>query len=86
MFKATIKTLEKGVNYVQSQQLKHHNDVIDVLVFLLLTLNIFRTSKCQLGTLAYNGWIYDKPSIVYSDNFRVTVFQLWTLALTAKKK
>ena len=43
LFKATIETLKKDVNYVQSQQLKHHNDVIDVLVLSLLTLNIFHT-------------------------------------------
>ena len=42
--KSTIETLERGVKYVQSQQLKHQNAVIDVvLVFLLLTLNIFHT-------------------------------------------
>ena len=36
---STIETLEKGVKYVQSLQLKHQNDVIEVvLVFLLLTL------------------------------------------------
>ena len=42
--KSTIETLERGVKYVQSQQLKHQNAVIDVvLIFLLLTLNIFHT-------------------------------------------
>ena len=36
---STTETLEKGVKYVQSLQLKHQNDVIEVvLVFLLLTL------------------------------------------------
>ena len=40
--KSTIETLETDVRYVQSWQYKHQNDVIDiVLVFLLLTLNIF---------------------------------------------
>ena len=40
--KSTIITLEKGVKFVQSYQWKHQNDVIDVvLLFLLLTLNIF---------------------------------------------
>ena len=28
--KSTIETLEKSVKYVQSQQQKHHSDVIDV--------------------------------------------------------
>ena len=42
--KSTIETLEKDVKYVQSQQYKHQNDATDVvLVFLLLTLNIFHT-------------------------------------------
>ena len=37
-----METVEKSVKYVQSPQWKHQNDVIDaVLVFLLLTLNIF---------------------------------------------
>ena len=41
VFKATIETLEKGVKWIQSEQ-NHQNDVIDVvLVFSLLTLNIF---------------------------------------------
>ena len=36
---STTETSEKGVKYVQSLQLKHQNDVIEVvLVFLLLTL------------------------------------------------
>ena len=40
--KLTIKTLERWVKYIQSYQKKHQNDVIDVvLVFLLLTLNMF---------------------------------------------
>ena len=40
----TIETLGKGVKYVQSKQKKHQNDVNDVvMVFLLLTLNIFDT-------------------------------------------
>ena len=44
LFKVTIETLEKGVNYAQSYQWKHQNDAIDVvLVFSLLTLNIFYT-------------------------------------------
>ena len=29
LFKVTIQTLENGVKYVQSQQYKHQNDVID---------------------------------------------------------
>ena len=41
--KSTLETLEKGVRYVQCYQKKHQKDVIDVLVFLLLTLNIFHT-------------------------------------------
>ena len=37
-----IESLEKGMKYVQSQQEKHQDDPIDVvLVFLLLTLNKF---------------------------------------------
>ena len=44
MFKVTIETIEEGVKYVQSQQIKYRNDVIYVvLVFLLLTFNIFHT-------------------------------------------
>ena len=44
MFKVTIETIEEGVKYVQSQQIKYRNDVIYVvLVFLLLTVNIFHT-------------------------------------------
>ena len=40
----TIETPGKGVKYVQSKQKKHQNDVNDVvMVFLLLTLNIFDT-------------------------------------------
>ena len=57
----TTEILERYVKYVQSRQQKHRNNVNDVvLVFLLLTLNIFHTfflsfyywlwkSKCQLG-------------------------------------
>ena len=37
--KATIETLQKGVKYIQCKYVKYVNDV--VLVFLLLTLNIF---------------------------------------------
>ena len=36
---STIETVEKGVKYIQKKRLQH--DV--VLVFLLLTLNIFHT-------------------------------------------
>ena len=39
--KSTIGTLEKGVEYVEIQQLKYYNDVSDVvLVFFMLTLKI----------------------------------------------
>ena len=39
-----IETLRKGVKYVQIEQQKCQNDVIGVvLVFLLLTWNIFHT-------------------------------------------
>ena len=42
--KLTIKTLEKGVEYVQSQQQKHQNNTNGiVLVFSLLTLKAFQT-------------------------------------------
>ena len=45
--KSVTKKLEKGVKYVQNsqqQQKKPQNDVIDfVLVFLLLTSNVFYT-------------------------------------------
>ena len=42
--KSAIETLEEGVKYVQDWQLKHQNNVNDVvLVFLLLTLNILHT-------------------------------------------
>ena len=42
--KLTIKTLEKGVEYVQSQQQKHQNNTNGiVLVFSLLTLKVFQT-------------------------------------------
>ena len=42
--KSPIETLKKGVKYVQSWQENYQNDAIDVvLVFLLLTLNIFQT-------------------------------------------
>ena len=41
--KSAIETLEKGVKYVQSKQLKHQNEVIDFVNILLLTLNIFPT-------------------------------------------
>ena len=37
----TIETLERGVKYVQSYQLRNQNDAGVVLVSLLLTLNIF---------------------------------------------
>ena len=40
--KSKIQTPEDSVKHVQSYQQKYYNDVIDViLVFLLLTLNIF---------------------------------------------
>ena len=39
-----METLEKGVKHIQSQQKRHQKDVTDVvLVFLLLTPNIFHT-------------------------------------------
>ena len=38
---STIQTLEKDIKFAQSQQKKHQNDVDVVLVFLLLTLNMF---------------------------------------------
>ena len=39
-----IETLEQGVKYVHSEQERHQNDAIGiVLVFLLLTLSIFHT-------------------------------------------
>ena len=42
MFKVNNKS--RGVKYVQSKQWKHQNNVSDlVLVFLVLTLNIFHT-------------------------------------------
>ena len=42
--KLTIETLEQGVKYVHSKQLRHEKDAIGiVLVSLLLTLNIFHT-------------------------------------------
>ena len=55
--KSKIETLEKGVKYVQSLQQKYQNVIDAVLVFLLLTLNLFHiflfhiyrwlwTSKC----------------------------------------
>ena len=44
LFKITTEALEKVVKYVQSKQEKQQNDVNDVvLVFLLVTLNIFHT-------------------------------------------
>ena len=44
LFKVAIERQEKGIKYVQSEQLKNQNDVNDiVLLFLLLTLNIFHT-------------------------------------------
>ena len=40
--KSTTETLGKRAKYIQSLQQKHQNDACDVvLVFLLLTLNIF---------------------------------------------
>ena len=37
LFKVNNRNTEKGVKYVQSQQKRHQNDVIDVVpVFLLL--------------------------------------------------
>ena len=40
--KSAIETLAIGVEYAQSEQKRHQNDIIDiVLVFLLLTLNMF---------------------------------------------
>ena len=42
--KSKIETLEKGVKYIQRYQQKYQNAVIEVvLVFLLLSLNIFHT-------------------------------------------
>ena len=42
--KSTIETLEKAVEYIQSQQQQHWNDVNEVaLMFLLLPVNIFYT-------------------------------------------
>ena len=39
-----METLEKGVKYVRSKlQEKHQNDANDVIVFLLLTVHMFRT-------------------------------------------
>ena len=39
-----MKTIKKCVKYVSNEQQKHQNDVNDiVLVFLLLTLNVFHT-------------------------------------------
>ena len=44
LLKVNIRTTKKGVKHVKSQQYKRQDDVIDiVLVFLLLTLNIFRS-------------------------------------------
>ena len=49
LFKVTIETIKQGVKYVQSQELRHQNDVNDVhdvlLVSLFLTLSIFHTSS-----------------------------------------
>ena len=45
---STIETLEKGVKYVQSYQLKHQNNVSDInLVSLLLTW-IYLTPFCSV--------------------------------------
>ena len=47
--KSTIETLEKGMTYVQSYQLKHQKDVIEVvLMSSLLTLNYFKYSPSFL--------------------------------------
>ena len=44
LFKVAVERQEKGIKYVQSEQLKNQNDVNDiVLLLLLLTLNIFHT-------------------------------------------
>ena len=40
--KLTIETL-KGVKYVPSLKKKHQNDVTDIVLMFLLTLNIFHT-------------------------------------------
>ena len=56
--KSAIEIIEKIVKYPQSQQWKHRNDVIEViidavLVFLLLTLNIFHTFfRC------FHSWLW----------------------------
>ena len=45
----TTEILERYVKYVQSRQQKHRKNVNDVvLVFLLLTLNIFHTFKVSI--------------------------------------
>ena len=42
--KSTIETLEKGVEHILNEKQANQNDVNDVvLVFLLLTTNIFHT-------------------------------------------
>ena len=41
--KSTIKSLEKGVKHVKVNNKKHQNDVNDVILVFLLTLNILHT-------------------------------------------
>ena len=44
--KSTLETLEKGMTYVQSYQLRYQKDVIEVvLMSSLLTLNYFKYSR-----------------------------------------
>ena len=67
------KHWKKGVKYVQSQPWKHQNNVSDmVLVFLLLTLNIF-TSSSSVSTVDSEqvsvSWKNSLPLILYFSDF-----------------